>query len=515
VHHRSAGTAGDPAKAIGFSLRAGQAARELFAWDEAAAHWTGAVVVMARTGGREPERARLLVALADLMVVVGDLPRQIDCLEQALALYERLGDDERAAHAHSRLGMAHSLIDSIDAEHLDLPRAFAHFDAARRVLDQGPVRKARGHLETGVSTALSYGLRMQPGIEAASRAMDVADAVGDELLWAGGAEAYGWHKIVAGELREGFDVVERAFAVADRRQRSFLAWMGANIRGQLTWGLGAPDEAQAFFERPLTLPYVGTTAYRQQIADGIGRCHVSRGELGEARRLLTDAKAAWVTHALEPLVDLWDGRWDEVAALARRALETSRRTGNRWDEFASLHLLARVHHLREEPVPAAAQLQDALRFVVDGGARYFELWVRPDLARVCADLDRLDEARRHVDRCREIVSWGEDWRGRAGHVALAHAVVLARDDRPDEANAAFASAHDTLERHALRGDVADGLHQWGRALARAGDRAGAIEKLEHALEAHLQSGAGGAWHERVGADLRRLRSAGRGALRAS
>ena len=44
---------------------------------------------MARVGGRERERADLLVALGDLMVVVGDLGRQIASLEQALALYER------------------------------------------------------------------------------------------------------------------------------------------------------------------------------------------------------------------------------------------------------------------------------------------------------------------------------------------------------------------------------------------------------------------------------------------
>src|SRR3712207_2734204 len=199
--------------------------------------------------------------------------------------------------------------------------------------------------------------------------------------------------------------------------------MGANIRGQMMWVLGAPDEAQAFFERPLRLAYVGTTAYRQQIADGIGRCHASRGELEEARRLLSDAKPGWITHALQPLLDLWEGRWNEVAALARRVLDTSRRTGNRWDEFASLHLAARVHHLRGEPGPAAALLRDALRIVVDGGARYFELWVRPDLARVCADLDRFEEARGHVDRCREIVGGGEDRRGRPRPLALAPALV--------------------------------------------------------------------------------------------
>ncbi len=509
VHHRLAGAAGDAAKAVRYSLEAGQRARELSDWDEAATHWEGALEVLARAGGREAERAGLLVALADLMAVAGDLARQIAYLEQALALHEELGDDERAAQVHSRLGQAHSLIDSIHADHLDLGRAFRHFDAARAVLDQGPLRKGRGHLETGVSTALTYGVRQRDGIEAGAQAMEIAERLGDEVLWVGAAEAFAWHKIVSGELAEGLDTLQRAFAVADRQQRPFLAWMSANITGQLTWGLGAPDEAQPFFEAQLRRPYARKTAYRQEVADGIGRCHVSRGELDEARRRLPDARAAWITHSLTPLVDLWDGRWDEVESLATSVLATSRRNGNRWDEWASYHLSARVLTLRGELAPAAERLERGLAIVVAGGARYWEMWARPDLARVRADSGQLEEARVHVERCRDIIGGGENWRGRAGHAALAEAVVLGYEHRMDEAHVRFGEALAILERLRLRPDQADALHQWGRALARAGDRANAVEKLDGALEIYRTCGAGAPWLQRVDADRAALRTAGR------
>ena len=52
--------------------------------------------------------------------------------------------------------------------------------------------------------------------------MEIAEQLGDEALWAGAAEAYGWHKIVAGELRDGFKAEKRAFEAADRRQRPLL-----------------------------------------------------------------------------------------------------------------------------------------------------------------------------------------------------------------------------------------------------------------------------------------------------
>jgi tetratricopeptide (TPR) repeat protein len=497
LHYRLGGTAGDLEKAIDYSMQAGGRAFEDSAWDEAAAHWDGAVAVMRLAGGREGDRARLLVALGDLMVVVGDLGRQLGYLEQALDLYERAGDEERAAQVHSRLGMANSLMDSIYADHLDIGRAFRHFDSARAVLSRGAARKAGGHLEVGVSTALTYGLRVEAGMEAATRAMEVAESIGDELLWAGGAQAYAWHALASGRLSEGFASTERAWEVADRHQRPFLAFMGTNIRGQWTWGLGAPDEAEPWFERPLDRPYAGKTAYRQQIADGVGRCHVSRGEIEAARRHLPDAKPTWVTHSLRPLLDLTDGSWDAVDALAARTLATSRRTGNRWDEWAAQHLAGRVRWLRGEEEAAAELMEAALAIVVEGAAPYFELWVRIDLARVLAESGRSGAAREHVERCRAIVETGEDWRGRAGQVALSEAVLLAFEDRPDEADVAFATAHETLARHRLRLDEADALHAWGRALERAGSGPDAAEKLDRAAEAYRSCGAGAVWVERV------------------
>jgi DNA-binding SARP family transcriptional activator/tetratricopeptide (TPR) repeat protein len=511
LHHRLAGPSGDASKAIEYSLRAGQEARELSAWEEAAAHWEGALAIMERAGGLEHERARLLVALGELMVVVGDLGRQIACLEAALGLYERLGDRGRAAQVHSRLGMAHSLIDSIYAEHLDVERAFHHFDAARPVLEQDPLRKPLGHLETGVSTALTYRLRIPDGIEAAARGMEIGERLGDEALWTGAAQAYGWHKIVGGDLSEGFAITERAFEAADREQRPFLAFMGSNIRGQWTWGLGAPDEAQAYFERPLRLPYVGKTAYRHEIADGVGRCHASRGELEDARRLLPDARAAWFTHSLKPLLDLWDGRWGDLDSLAADVLATSRRTGNRWDEWAAQHFAGRVRYLRGELAPALKSLEEGLAIVVAGGARYFELWARPDLARTLAEAGNPTAARTQVERCLEIVSDGEDWRGLAGRVTLAEAIVLTLEDRLDEANSAFNRAQEAFARYRLPGDEADALHAWGRTLGLAGDRPAATEKLDEALDILRRHGAGSAWLERVRGDRRTLGKRGRAA----
>jgi hypothetical protein len=66
-----------------------------------------------------------------------------------------------------------------------------------------------------------------------------------------------------------------------------------------------------------------------------------------------------------------------------------------------------------------------------------------------------------------------------------------------------------LERHRLTGDVADSLHQLGRALARAGADSDAIEKLDQALTIYRRHNAGEPWLDRVEADRRRLEKAAR------
>jgi tetratricopeptide (TPR) repeat protein len=139
--------------------------------------------------------------------------------------------------------------------------------------------------------------------------------------------------------------------------------------------------------------------------------------------------------------------------------------------------------------------------VVDGGARYFEMWIRPDLARTRAEIGDIQAARQHLERCRDIMSRGEDWRGRAGHVALAEASVLAEEERAHDAGQMFDEALETFRRYKLRVDEAEALHQWGRSLVRAGDRSGAVAKLEAALEIYRSHGAGPALLKRIEMDI--------------
>ena len=104
-HYRLAGAAADPDKAIEYILKAAATSAELFAYDDAAAHLDAALELMEEKGSDPALRAALLLRMGDLMQVTGiDLVRGIECLTEALRIYEDLGDVERQAQVHSRLG---------------------------------------------------------------------------------------------------------------------------------------------------------------------------------------------------------------------------------------------------------------------------------------------------------------------------------------------------------------------------------------------------------------------------
>jgi hypothetical protein len=83
---------------------------------------------------------------------------------------------------------------------------------------------------------------------------------------------------------------------------------------------------------------------------------------------------------------------------------------------------------------------------------------------------------------------------------LAEACLRAAEGETDAADAAFGRARAAFEAQRQAGDAADALHQWGRALARAGAGPEAAERLEQAAELLRRHGAGAPWLARVEAD---------------
>ena len=199
----------------------------------------------------------------------------------------------------------------------------------------------------------------------------------------------------------------------------------------------------------------------------------------------------------------FEGEWELAGKTLTAWSERSRATGTRRDDLNSATALARLHRLTGERALALQFLQKALDISVEGGDILSELTTRSQLATIAADAGDPAEALPHLERCREIVSAGENWRGLAGRVERAEAVMAAAQGEYTAAEAQFEKAIATFRHYSLPWEEADSLQYWGRALLAANERTRAIEKFDAAIDIYHRHGAGTRFIEYVLADKMR------------
>ena len=199
----------------------------------------------------------------------------------------------------------------------------------------------------------------------------------------------------------------------------------------------------------------------------------------------------------------FEGEWDLTGKALTAVSEWSRATGNRQRELLAALDLGGLYRFLADLPRAAQFLRGALDSSVDAGDVLFELATRSVLATMAADDGDAGEALPHLERCRQIVGAGENWRGLTGGLERAEAVVAAARRDYAAAETHFGKAIATFQHYCLPWEEADTLQYWGRALLAAGEPARAMEKFDDAIEIYRSHGAGLRFIEYVMADKRR------------
>jgi len=509
VHCRLAGAAADPAKALDYTLRAAQAAAAVFAWEDSALHLQAALELMEDQGADPLPRADVLEQLADLMYVTGTDPAKgVAYLEKALRLHEGAGEVERAGQMHSRLGFHHAFF--MDA--MDIGRAREHLRAAEAVLGTGPERPAQAYLYIGIATAALWSVRTEEGLAASRRAMEIADRLRSEGLWANAATLHGWHLSERGQLAEGFALLERAWEIADRLNHQVTAFLAAWFRALRGSQWLGPRDAVFWLERELGKPRLAQAPIQRQIlleAHAFNR--VVSGELVEARRLLREAygeippstpATGWLQYC--------EGDWEAMALRRTEAREVYRRSGNHVAEAFTIRDMARAWHALGDDVRAEALYREAIANAVEQKMTVNIIFAAADAALLHVETGRLDEAARCVALCRDTLAEGPGREAMATNyvygIDLAAGALAGAEGRLAEAEACFARALEAARSRTLLWNEPRIFHHWGRALLAAGQRERAIEKLDAAIESYRRQGYGTPWIERVLAD--KLRAQG-------
>jgi tetratricopeptide (TPR) repeat protein len=503
AYHFSRAIASDTTdKAIDYSIRAGQLAYNVYAYDRAGSYWRAALRMMPASDTQPTRRAKVLHFLADELISSG--PEVVAYLDSALPLLESLGEINHIADTHLRLGL---FLSGGHFDCLDMPRAIEEFGKAETAL-KGQNDKARLiSLYTNRAAASGPCMQFRDGLEFAGRVMSLSEEPGYEGHWAVGAMLASHSLLALGRLAESRTLELKAQDKCERLEDALSGSTVAWLRGGNSEDLLDFREALNFYLAELARPRTSRSVARSRILKLLAGGALSLvGELPEARRMLlaalrTVSDMPWQETLAESLLEFIAGNWDGFDSLISKTLDRVRHGGNLSGFSQRTFLLGENSHYRGRYEEAEARLRQSLTATQAAPNLPRAINAQQQLCLLYFDMNRRDDASRGLMYCREILAGGEDWRGLAGTVARAEAVVAALDRRFDDADSHFETALQILHRYSAVWMEANTLLYWGRALIRAGDSTRAIEKLEAAISIYRRIGAGQPWIDRVVSDM--------------
>ena len=482
-----------PEKAIDYLIRAGDAALAVYAFDGAISHWEKAVALFGEHGGDVVRKADLLSNLGFTLYQV-DEKEGLALLEEALSLYEHVGEEARAAQLHVKLGH----IQAMAGPHKDLPRALVHYRRAESLLSQGTQTETLvPRVYAGLGQVAREQFRVREALEYTQRSMEAAEREGANNEWCVNAAAFSLHLLETGRIAEAQKITEevrsRIPAMTDPLRAFYSFYLSGGFYNSL-WDLRSAREC---WQQGLASPLLARSQ-RRDMSNLLGLAALWLGDLAAGRQFYGETGVPPWTLAF------FEGDWERERDLLKGALEWACKVHLGFEIFVRRSLACVLRALGEHS-RACVVLERFLQNYAPGEPIcHTEMYLRPELALLYTELGRLESAREQVARCDEITAAGENWRGLGAHSERAAAVLSAAEGRHSDADARFAISAGVFNRLSLVWEEADVLHRWGRALASAGEGNRAIEKLDAATEIYRRHGAGQRWIDHVAADRSRI-----------
>ncbi len=485
-HFREAGIS---EKAIDYTQRAAREAWDASAFEETFEHLCVATELMEARSSYAEKRADLLEVAANLTYYI-DETLSPQFLERAIRAYEALDRQNRVVVINSGLAFRFATPDRL----LDVSRALEHVRRAEAALRENTPPHDRARIDDAVAQIAARTFQTQKGLAASARSMKEFDSVGDHGMWCCSAIQHATHQIRAGRLAEGFALIEQARQTAERSTGYTIAaaWSGGIYRRLL----GDPHAALEWLDRELARRQTALSQRLRMLVSGL-RCEqlVLLGNLREARSAAPSPNEE--PAILHKWVEMFDGKWEEAAHRWTEQRNWHLRNGARAETSGFFPLLVWVRRLLKDHHANRAMLEDTLTICRSESLQFVEMVYRPAMVLLCAETDHRADAKPHLERCREIMADGEDWRGLAGDVARAEAVIAA--DGAATAESQFEKAVQIYRRYQVPFEEAETLYYWGRALNGRDEYSAANEKFAAAIEIYRTSWSGRALDRSRGA----------------
>ncbi|MGB5047807.1 MAG: AAA family ATPase, partial [Caldilineaceae bacterium] len=195
---------GDPHKGAAYGLRAGHAAQQAYAWEEAITQYEAALGLLDPT---DAQRGDALFHLGEALSLAGREREAVNAFAAARAWHKQAGDLLGSARAGHRLGQVYWRME-------DLPNARAALESALYAMPVEPSH-ARVELLVDLGSLLAVSLhQMADGLALGQEALQLAQRLEDDRLLAAASRVVGNLLVRSNRLPAGTQQLEQALRLA-------------------------------------------------------------------------------------------------------------------------------------------------------------------------------------------------------------------------------------------------------------------------------------------------------------
>ena len=396
AHHALRGEVWD--KAVSYLRQAGAKAAARAANREAVMFFEQALVAVQHLPEGRPATERALDLRLDLrppLLQLGHLERALQLSQEAEAMAEKLGDDQRLARVYTYLINYHYLKGEPELAIEYGERCLRIGDA---VQDSALQALARGYLGSSFHAQGRYRRAefvLKQNVEALEGVWGEAEGTPAAISY---VTSSGWLAFTLAELGE-FDAaitcVDRAQRAAEAGGHAYIQTIARTFAGLVWLRRGQLDRALPLLQKSLDASREkNLDVWRPIPSSLLGLTCILVGRLDEGLQLLEDGVkwteglgvraylALWTSHLGEGL--LAAGQPERARAVAQRALDQARSHKERGHQAWALHLMGDVMAHGDR-----AEMDTALEHYAQSLALAEELKMRPLVARIQLGLGRL------------------------------------------------------------------------------------------------------------------------------
>jgi two-component system, NtrC family, response regulator AtoC len=494
VYHFAAGN--DLAKALTYSLKAGENAERSFSWARAAAHFETALALLERQFGDAAAQARLHEKLADLASLLGHA--NLAHSHRALEIFTALNDWPRVCRLQRLIGVAWT---SGTAGKVDLEKALDHFEKATEIIatqpDSTEKALAHGYLAFGLLRAK---LDLPRAASEADKALVIANELNDADVKARVYTELGVIHAFTGDLTVAEENAEQSWRISQRAKDPWMSaraalypitfWPWRNDRLWLErWVRRCFEQRQSFRVTRYDLATYSLQALYQALT---GQPEQARQALNRAARALAerDYFTPYWLHFPAAVYGIL-GENDNAAELFREARRASQ-AGNLISNLAEVVLYVRFLMARGNLADAKEILEVGHSLAQERESIVQQLNLAPLLVEVYSQFGELQRAGDLLAQVQSLQNRLSAWSGLAAPVLTARGVLAAARMDWDQAEKSFTSALDLERQHGFLYTEASILLKWADLCHRrrgANDEAKANDLRNQALSIFERCGA--------------------------